>query len=76
MNRLKAVDLLIERYNQRAVRLTQLAQESIDKVKELQAYRYDLTRPGFKIKGWARYTGKPARIEPYVVAAGNTHGAE
>lgn len=67
MTRLEAVDLLIDRYST-------VAANAINKINELKAYRYNLTKPGFKASGWNRHTSvNSSRIEPYVIQAGDTN---
>jgi len=62
MDRITAVKALIERH-------TEAATYHIDKVNELKAYLYDLTKPGFNSRGWRRVAVKRGRTEPYLVQA-------
>ena len=66
MTRLQAVELLILRHENKADIYAGLERLHRDRVKELKDYRYELTRPGFKTKGWTRAT-RPGRVEPYVI---------
>lgn len=68
MNRLKAVDLLIEKHRDLALEYSNLAQKHLALSKEFECYRYELSKPGFKTKGWDRCC-KQGRTEPYVIQA-------
>jgi hypothetical protein len=68
MSRVKAVELLIERHRDLALEYNNIAQKHLAISKDLERYRYELTKPGFKTLGWTRH-GKPSRTEPYVVQA-------
>ena len=72
MTRRDAVDGLIDRHLNMANKLRDLLQRELDTIKNLEAYKYELTKPGFDTKGWKRY-GKGGRIETYVVQTGNTY---
>ena len=69
MNRKTAVALLIERHKSMAEQHANAHHYHNDKAKELESYLYELNKPGFKVRGWCRYTGKSSRIEPYLVTA-------
>lgn len=71
IDRRRVVELIIERHKERASFYRLMAVEEEAKAKEFEAYLYELNRPGFKSKGWHRMC-KPARVEPYVVQAGET----
>ena len=68
MNRELAVKLLITKHNDIAQQYAALSQYHAQLAKDYQDYQYELSKPGFKTKGWKRFTGK-GRIEPYVVQA-------
>ena len=68
MSRLNAVKALIERHRDLAMQYNELAQYHLQLSKEYEAYKYELTKPGFATKGWKRFS-KQSRIENYVVQA-------
>lgn len=67
MSRIEAVRLLIKRYNEKAAGHRLLSQEYEEKAKEMEAYLYELTAPGF-MRGRKRFT-KQGRTENYVIQA-------
>jgi hypothetical protein len=69
-NRLTAVEALIKRHRELAQSHAEEASRHLNLAKDFEDYRYELTRPGFKTKGWMRYS-KRGRVEPYVVQAEN-----
>lgn len=69
MNRKESVKQLIQRHNRLAQQYAELSNHHHQLQKDYEAYLYELNKPGFKMKGWYRYTGKSGRIEPYVVQA-------
>ena len=71
MDRIAAVELIIKRHQAKANLYSQLSKYHEEKVKEFEDYKYHLSKPGFKTKGWNRMA-KPGRTEPYVVQHGNT----
>jgi len=71
IDRRRAVELIIERHRERASLYRMMVVEEEARVKEYETYLYELSRPGFKTKGWHRMS-KQGRIEPYVVQAGDT----
>ena len=68
MNREEAVKLLVQRHNDLANQYAVLSNYHNQLAKDYQDYLYQLQKPGFKTKGWKRFTGK-SRIEPYVIQA-------
>ena len=68
MNRELAVKLLAQRHNDLATQYAHMSQYHASIAKDYTDYLYELNKPGFKTKGWKRFTGK-SRIEPYVIQA-------
>jgi len=68
MGRLEAVELLIIRHQELAQAHADQANKHMNLAKDYEDYKYDLSRPGFKTRGWYRYAGK-GRVEPYIVQA-------
>ena len=68
MNREESVKLLVQRHNDLANQHAAMSQYHSMLAKDYQDYLYQLQKPGFKTKGWKRFTGK-SRIEPYVIQA-------
>lgn len=70
MNRKEAVKLIISKHNSLAQQYAELSNYHHLLAKDYEAYQYELNKPGFKTKGWKRFTGK-GRIEPYVIQTEN-----
>lgn len=68
-NRIRDVELLIERHKLLSEQYANAHHYHTARTKELESYLYELKKPGFKIKGWYRYTGSSSRIEPYLITA-------
>ena len=71
MKRIEAVDKLIERHELLSKQYEELSLTHSKTVKDLKSYKYELTKPGFRTKGWVRCS-EPKRTEPYIVQPGNT----
>lgn len=70
MTRRQALPLLIDRHRDIALQYTEMAQHHLNIAKSYEEHLYEINRPGFRTKGWLRYTGNVTRrIEPYVVQA-------
>ena len=72
MTRKEAVEQLIKRHELKAQQYMMMGAYHQEQVNNLKAYRYELDKPGFKTKGWTRYSGQ-SRVETYVIQAGDTH---
>ena len=66
--RTEAVKKLISRHEDRANYHALAHQHHTKIINELKNYLYELQKPGFKTKGWTRYT-RQGRTENYVLLA-------
>lgn len=65
-NRIRAVELIIERHRDKANAYGRMYNYHTEKAKEFEQYRYELQKPGFNSTGWRRMS-KQGRVEPYLV---------
>ena len=72
MTRKDAVERLIKRNELKAQQYMMMGAYHQEQVNNLKSYRYELDKPGFRTKGWTRYSGQ-SRVEIYVIQAGDTH---
>jgi len=63
-----AVKMLIEKHHELGNQHAILSNYHHELAKDYENYLYELRKPGFKTKGWLRYS-KKGRTEPYVVQA-------
>ena len=72
----EVIEKLIDRHVSRAETLRNALQRELDQINELTVYKYELSKPGFKTRGWVRYGKKCQRTEPYIIQAGGVHNIQ